>query len=884
MLTPWISGKLNDNSRRRRPAGARRRTSTFRPRLEALEGRVVPAIVTWDGGAQFSNRWSEPLNWVGDVAPVSGDELEFPAGALRLTNVNNFPSGTFFRSIRFTGSGYTISAGPLNVICLEDGIFSTATSGTNSYNGPIQVDNPSILRVDVDDGGTVQLGGAISGTGGLDKADKGTLTLTGADANTYTGETHVFGGKLLLDKGDASGPRLAIRSRTLGILSSGDGSSAVRLLRDNQIADNATVSATMGSQGEGANLDLNGFSDAIGSLHLTGGFVFLDNPGVLTLNGEVTARGYFGNHLQGASISGSGTLALGTGPRTFTVNEAPDFDFNGTDFAINLAVSASISGGVLVKEGVGRMQIKDCAARVEINAGAVLLRDDPTTTVLSSAILRNDGQFGGTGDVPGSVTTEGGALQTVDNGGSGFTAVGWTSQSTPLGFDSDIAVSPTSPGSAQWTFTDLTPGLYRVFATWPFDAHNASFNSGLSTAAPYRIFDDATLRATVAVDQEKAPSGGPHVGGVVFQQLAGTVNVTSGTLKVQLSNRVSPEQDGAGVVADAVRIERLAGTLRPGFHTPFGFTPEALHLGSATLGRGSTFQVFFKTNDVVNILAADLTVDGLFTSTGSLLEIVADTTFNESHFTAPNPGTAYRIISTGSFTGSFSNVPRSGDPIDLLANGQRHRFTMNYQGGDGNDVDLVYQSTATQVRDLALSPGVINEGDRVSLRGALTDPNTGDVLSLRVDWGDGAVETFTDLGTRRFHFTHTYADNSPPGSPYQVRVEWFDQHGLGNFQKLSVTVNNVPPRLFLGGAEVIRAGEVMHHIARFTDPGHDTWTATIDFGDGTGVQPLAIQPDNRLVFEHRYTRPGRYHVTVTILDDDGGLVTDSFLIIVLPLP
>ena len=31
----------------------------------------------------------------------------------------------------------------------------------------------------------------------------------------------------------------------------------------------------------------------------------------------------------------------------------------------------------------------------------------------------------------------------------------------------------------------------------------------------------------------------------------------------------------------------------------------------------------------------------------------------------------------------------------------------------------------------------------------------------------------------------------------------------------------------------------------------------------------------------RYAQPGKYRVTVTLLDDDGGLTTDSFLVVVL---
>jgi hypothetical protein len=32
------------------------------------------------------------------------------------------------------------------------------------------------------------------------------------------------------------------------------------------------------------------------------------------------------------------------------------------------------------------------------------------------------------------------------------------------------------------------------------------------------------------------------------------------------------------------------------------------------------------------------------------------------------------------------------------------------------------------------------------------------------------------------------------------------------------------------------------HTGRFTDPGADTFTATVDYGDGFAPQPLPIQP------------------------------------------
>jgi len=66
---------------------------------------------TWNGGSTVNNLWKTPENWDGDVAPNSGDDLIFPAGAKQLENVNNYPSITVFGSITVTGSGYLFQNG-----------------------------------------------------------------------------------------------------------------------------------------------------------------------------------------------------------------------------------------------------------------------------------------------------------------------------------------------------------------------------------------------------------------------------------------------------------------------------------------------------------------------------------------------------------------------------------------------------------------------------------------------------------------------------------------------------------------------------------------------------------------------------------------------------
>lgn len=182
-------------------------------------------------------------------------------------------------------------------------------------------------------GGGLDLSGALSGSGGLNLSGGGTLALTGTAANAYSGTTVVAGGTLVLAKQGV----LAIP----GDLTIGDGSGVdlVRALGDDQIADAATV--TINSTGV---LDLNGHSDTIGGLHMTGGLV-ATGSGTLTLGGDVMIDA------GGGESTISGRLDPG-GLRSFYVADDPGA-------AINLDVTADVvgDGAGLVKFGFGTMRL-----------------------------------------------------------------------------------------------------------------------------------------------------------------------------------------------------------------------------------------------------------------------------------------------------------------------------------------------------------------------------------------------------------------------------------------------------------------------------------------------------------------------------------------------
>src|SRR4051794_8022270 len=106
-----LRGACNDSSAEDRTGKRRRPRSPWAPLLrscERLEARVMPATRTWVGLGADAN-WSTAQNWAGAVAPAVDDNLVFPAGAARLTNVNDFAAGTRFRSVTISDPGYVIS-------------------------------------------------------------------------------------------------------------------------------------------------------------------------------------------------------------------------------------------------------------------------------------------------------------------------------------------------------------------------------------------------------------------------------------------------------------------------------------------------------------------------------------------------------------------------------------------------------------------------------------------------------------------------------------------------------------------------------------------------------------------------------------------------------
>ncbi|HVK07525.1 MAG TPA: SdrD B-like domain-containing protein, partial [Gemmataceae bacterium] len=196
-------------------------------------------------------------------------------------------------------------------------------------------------------------------------------------------------------------------------------------------------------------------------------------------------------------------------------------------------------------------------------------------------------------------------------------------------------------------------------------------------------------------------------------------------------------------------------------------------------------------------------------------------------------------------------------------------------GGIGTDTLVV---TVTNVGPTVTVPaaGAATEGSAFSAAGSFTDPGA-DTWTGTVNFGDGTGDLPLTLNPdKTFALNHTYADNGD----YTVTVTVRDDDGGTDVETFAVAVGNFGPVLTVPASGTATEGSAYTGVGSFTDPGADTWTATVNYGDGTGTQPLVLNADRTFELAHAYADDGDYTVTVTLEDDDGGSDTESFAVAV----
>ncbi len=93
------------------------------------------------------------------------------------------------------------------------------------------------------------------------------------------------------------------------------------------------------------------------------------------------------------------------------------------------------------------------------------------------------------------------------------------------------------------------------------------------------------------------------------------------------------------------------------------------------------------------------------------------------------------------------------------------------------------------------------------------------------------------------------------------------------------TANNTTPYVQSLQNETIDQGATYSASGSFTDPDSTSWTATIDYGDGSGVQPLTLSGMS-FSLSHQYNMAGTYTVALSITDNQGATGTITAIITV----
>jgi Tol biopolymer transport system component len=181
---------------------------------------------------------------------------------------------------------------------------------------------------------------------------------------------------------------------------------------------------------------------------------------------------------------------------------------------------------------------------------------------------------------------------------------------------------------------------------------------------------------------------------------------------------------------------------------------------------------------------------------------------------------------------------------------------------DASDTDTVTVSvvdtTPPVVTELGDDPAEVNAGDVYIDAGATAfDLVDGDLTG---------VVTVTNP-----------VDTNVPGA-YTVTYSVTDAAGNTGTTARAVNVLNVAPTVDAGPDATTDLDGLFARAGSFTDPGVDSWTATVDYDDGAGPEPLALNPDKSFALANDYDTSGTYTVTVTVTDGYGGVGSDTALV------
>jgi hypothetical protein len=332
----------------------------------------------------------------------------------------------------------------------------------------------------------------------------------------------------------------------------------------------------------------------------------------------------------------------------------------------------------------------------------------------------------------------------------------------------------------------------------------------------------------------------------------------------------------------------------------------------------STNAVVVQVNDTTDATVAFI---NSITAVGDApLSPFATSTISNVEGVAINPTTAtFTDANTGATAGDYTAVVNWGDGSSptvgtVSATATPGRFTVSaghtykVNGSypvtttitDDGGQSLTFVNTAT-ITDAALTLGptlalTTPEGQRLSneIVGTFTDADafgTASDFSATIDWGDATPTTsgiITKIGNSgggavfAIMGSHTYTTVGTPTISVAVTDVGGSTIGSSTSAAVSVTQQPLLLTVFPQVATAATATPTNQVVATFVDPGGADigYTATVDFGDGSGPVAATVVPNGGNSFSveapaHTYTASGQYPLTVSVTDPDPITVSGS---------
>ena len=446
----------------------------------------------------------------------------------------------------------------------------------------------------------------------------------------------------------------------------------------------------------------------------------------------------------------------------------------------------------------------------------------------------------------------------------------------------DLTLNEGSPFAAAASFTDPGQDLWAATVDYGVGPQPLAIDDAGQMALATTWTDDATVQVTIKVVDDDGGEG-EHTFTATVENVAPTVDAgadsvaTEGTVWLGVASFTDPGDDTWTATVD------YANDAGPGPAAP----PQAgiVSLGHTWPDNGDFTVVVTVTDDdggshADTRLVTVQNVAPIVASPGDVTLVAGETFEAVVVFQDPGADTWTATVDYGD-----GSAEQPADVTDEKTVPLSHDYAapgtylvavavLDDDGGLGQATLSVTVVNAPPGVE-AGPDAVIDEGDALELVATFTDPLDADGHTAEIAWGDGAVEPATvNEETHEVSLTHIYTDDAVA----VVQITVFDGSGAKGTDTRVVTVQNVAPDVTLPLLVVIPDSGDLVSGGTFVDPGADSWTATVNYGDGSPTAALALEDDNSFVLSHTYAEAGEFLLTVTVTDDDGGVGTRKMLV------